>query len=31
VGATMDIILKTRREVTHLWGKQIKPRLKKAA
>lgn len=31
VGATMDIILKTRREVTHLWGKQIKLRLKKAA
>ncbi|MES0329229.1 MAG: 4Fe-4S binding protein, partial [Dehalococcoidales bacterium] len=31
VGATMDIILKTRREVTHLWGKQVKPRLKRAA
>jgi hypothetical protein len=31
VGATMDIILKTRREVTHLWGRQVKPRLKRAA
>jgi hypothetical protein len=30
VGATMDIILKVRREVTHSWGKQIRPRLKKA-
>jgi hypothetical protein len=31
VGATMDIILKVRKEVNHLWGNQIKPRLKRAA
>jgi hypothetical protein len=31
VGATMDIILKVRREGSHLWGNRIKSRLKRAA
>ena len=31
VGATMDIILKVRREGKHLWSKQIRLRLKRAA